>query len=106
MFGRIAFDPNHSLATGQWGKLFQVLEGGDVRVIVDVPDSVAAYLYDSAKRKEKSRVRTKMPISLRRLPNSRQADTIAHKELGKDHACTTHGARARGLSNYNFNVAS
>ena len=28
----------------QWGKLFQVLEGLGVRVIVDVPDSVAAYL--------------------------------------------------------------
>ena len=28
----------------QWGKLFQVLEGLGVRVEVDVPDSVAAYL--------------------------------------------------------------
>ncbi|MDP3841284.1 MAG: helix-turn-helix domain-containing protein [Pseudomonadota bacterium] len=28
----------------QWGKLFQVLEGLGVKVIVDVPDSVAAYL--------------------------------------------------------------
>ncbi len=28
----------------QWGKLFQVLEGLGVRVIVDVPDSVGAYL--------------------------------------------------------------
>lgn len=28
----------------QWGKLFQVLEGLGVRVIVDVPDSVAAHL--------------------------------------------------------------
>jgi transcriptional regulator with XRE-family HTH domain len=28
----------------QWGKLFQVLEGLGVRVIVDVPDGVAAYL--------------------------------------------------------------
>jgi transcriptional regulator with XRE-family HTH domain len=28
----------------QWGKLFQVLEGLGVRVIVDVPDSVADYL--------------------------------------------------------------
>jgi transcriptional regulator with XRE-family HTH domain len=30
----------------QWGKLFQVLEGLGVRVMVDVPDSVAAYLND------------------------------------------------------------
>ncbi|MVW69944.1 helix-turn-helix transcriptional regulator [Bordetella sp. 15P40C-2] len=28
----------------QWGKLFQVLEGLGVRVIVDVPDAVAAEL--------------------------------------------------------------
>jgi transcriptional regulator with XRE-family HTH domain len=28
----------------QWGKLFQVLEGLGIRVIVDVPDSVGAYL--------------------------------------------------------------
>lgn len=28
----------------QWGKLFQVLEGLGIRVVVDVPDSVAAYL--------------------------------------------------------------
>jgi len=28
----------------QWGKLFQVLEGLGVRVTVDVPDNVAAYL--------------------------------------------------------------
>ena len=28
--------------TVQWGKLFQVLEGLGMRVIVDVPDSVAA----------------------------------------------------------------
>lgn len=28
----------------QWGKLFQVLEGLGVRVIVDVPDSVGAHL--------------------------------------------------------------
>ncbi len=32
----------------QWGKLFQVLEGLGVRVMVDVPDSVAAYLSKSA----------------------------------------------------------
>lgn len=28
----------------QWGKLFQVLEGLGIRVMVDVPDSVAPYL--------------------------------------------------------------
>ena len=28
----------------QWGKLFQVLEGLGIRVIVDVPDSVAAQI--------------------------------------------------------------
>lgn len=28
----------------QWGKLFQVLEGLGVRVVVDVPENVAAYL--------------------------------------------------------------
>ncbi len=28
----------------QWGKLFQVLEGLGVQVMVDVPDSVAAHL--------------------------------------------------------------
>lgn len=28
----------------QWGKLFQVLEGLGVRVTVDVPESVAAYM--------------------------------------------------------------
>lgn len=32
--------------TVQWGKLFRVLEGLGVRVIVDVPESVAAYLND------------------------------------------------------------
>lgn len=32
----------------QWGKLFQVLEGLGIRVTVDVPGSVAAYLSDSA----------------------------------------------------------
>ena len=32
----------------QWGKLFRVLEGLGVRVMVDVPESVAAYLTDSA----------------------------------------------------------
>lgn len=32
----------------QWGKLFQVLEGLGVRVIVDVPESVAPYLNELA----------------------------------------------------------
>ena len=31
----------------QWGKLFQVLEGLGVRVMVDVPESVATYLNES-----------------------------------------------------------
>jgi transcriptional regulator with XRE-family HTH domain len=30
--------------TVQWGKLFQVLEGLGIRVVVDVPESVAALL--------------------------------------------------------------
>jgi transcriptional regulator with XRE-family HTH domain len=38
----------------QWGKLFQVLDGLGVRVMVDVPESVAAYLHDSASRDTKS----------------------------------------------------
>lgn len=33
--------------TVQWGKLFQVLEGLGIRVMVDVPDSVAACLDDT-----------------------------------------------------------
>ena len=32
--------------TVQWDKLFQVLNGLGIRVIVDVPESVAAYLPD------------------------------------------------------------
>ena len=32
----------------QWGKLFQVLEGLGIRVMVDVPDSVAARLNDTS----------------------------------------------------------
>lgn len=36
----------------QWGKLFQVLEGLGVRVVVDVPESVAEYLNDPANRKD------------------------------------------------------
>ena len=31
----------------QWGKLFQVLEGLGIRVVVDVPESVAAMLQDA-----------------------------------------------------------
>ena len=37
----------------QWGKLFQVLEGLGVRVIVDVPERVAAYLHETVNRKDK-----------------------------------------------------
>ena len=37
----------------QWGKLFQVLEGLGVRVRVDVPESVAAYLNDPVNSKDK-----------------------------------------------------
>jgi DNA-binding XRE family transcriptional regulator len=32
----------------QWGKLFQVLEGLGIRVMLDVPDSVAAWLNDTS----------------------------------------------------------
>ena len=39
--------------TVQWGKLFQVLEGLGIRVTVDVPESVAAYLQDGANHKGK-----------------------------------------------------
>lgn len=35
----------------QWGKLFQVLEGLGIRVMVDVPESVAVYLNDAANSK-------------------------------------------------------
>jgi len=37
----------------QWGKLFQVLEGLGVRVIVDVPESVAMYMSNPANGKDK-----------------------------------------------------
>jgi transcriptional regulator with XRE-family HTH domain len=37
----------------QWGKLFQVLEGLGVRVLLDVPESVAAYLNEPANRQDK-----------------------------------------------------
>jgi len=33
----------------QWGKLFQVLDGLGIRVVVDVPESVASYLHDPAR---------------------------------------------------------
>lgn len=33
----------------QWGKLFQVLEGLGVRVVLDVPDSIVAHLDDASK---------------------------------------------------------
>lgn len=38
----------------QWGKLFQVLEGLGVRVILDVPDSVATSLSELQNRGDKS----------------------------------------------------
>jgi transcriptional regulator with XRE-family HTH domain len=37
----------------QWGKLFQVLDGLGVRVMVDVPENVAACLSDPASSKDK-----------------------------------------------------
>jgi transcriptional regulator with XRE-family HTH domain len=37
----------------QWGKLFQVLEGLGIRVMVDVPQSVAGYLNDPANSQDK-----------------------------------------------------
>lgn len=37
----------------QWGKLFQVLEGLGVRVILDVPESVAACMNKPANGKDK-----------------------------------------------------
>lgn len=36
----------------QWGKLFQVLDGLGIRVIVDVPDSVASYLDDPTNHRD------------------------------------------------------
>ena len=38
----------------QWGKLFLVLEGLGLRVMVDVPENVAAYLNDHAEGPDKS----------------------------------------------------
>ncbi len=37
----------------QWGKLFQVLEGLGVRVIVDVPEDIAARMNDFENAKDK-----------------------------------------------------
>lgn len=37
----------------QWGKLFQVLEGLGIRVMVDVPESVASHLNEHAATREK-----------------------------------------------------
>lgn len=37
----------------QWGKLFQVLEGLGIRVMVDIPESVAAYLNDPNSTRDK-----------------------------------------------------
>jgi len=37
----------------QWGKLFQVLEGLGVQVLVDVPESVVLYLNGSSTSREK-----------------------------------------------------
>ena len=38
----------------QWGKLFQVLEGLGVRVMVDVPESVASYMNKPVSSKDKT----------------------------------------------------
>jgi transcriptional regulator with XRE-family HTH domain len=37
----------------QWGKLFQVLQGLGIRVVLDVPESVAAYLSTPANIRDK-----------------------------------------------------
>jgi transcriptional regulator with XRE-family HTH domain len=39
--------------TVQWGKLFQVLDGLGIRVIVDVPESVAFFLNEPVNVKDK-----------------------------------------------------
>ena len=36
----------------QWGKLFQVLEGLGIRVMLDVPENVATYLHDPVNSKD------------------------------------------------------
>lgn len=40
----------HGSEAVQWGKLFQVLEGLGVRVMLDVPENVASFLSDSANK--------------------------------------------------------
>lgn len=37
----------------QWGKLFQVLEGLGIQVVVDVPDSILAYVSPAENTKDK-----------------------------------------------------
>lgn len=37
----------------QWGKLFQVMEGLGIRVILDVPDNVASQMSSRSTRKDK-----------------------------------------------------
>ncbi|WP_039914892.1 helix-turn-helix domain-containing protein [Cellvibrio mixtus] len=37
----------------QWGKLFQVLEGLGIRVMVDVPEEVAAWIKESENAKDR-----------------------------------------------------
>ena len=37
----------------QWGKLFQVLEGLGIRVALDVPESVAAYLIEPTNSRDR-----------------------------------------------------
>ena len=43
----------HGGGSVQWGKLFQVLAGLGIKVIVDVPESVALHLNKPEKRKAK-----------------------------------------------------
>ena len=40
--------------TVQWGKLFQVLEGLGIQVMVDAPDSIAPYLQSSTEFQDQS----------------------------------------------------
>ncbi len=37
----------------QWGKLFQVMEGLGIRVILDVPDDVASQMFSRSTKKDK-----------------------------------------------------
>ena len=37
-----------------WGKLFQVLDGLGIKLVVDVPESVASYLNEPANRRSKA----------------------------------------------------